>query len=84
MATPFVASREIAGNALAYNAAPIAYNAKIGSDTVGCKVDLSTFDGIIHIQLHEFLDTIIDVGNAAGEIAGAERWQASLVFVKKP
>ena len=56
----------------------------LGSDTVGCKVDLSTFDGIIHIQLHEFLDTIIDVGNAAGEIAAAERWQASLVFVKKP
>ena len=84
VATPFVATRAIAANALAYNAAPVAYNAKIGSDTVGCKVDLSTFDGIIHIQLHEFLDTLIDVGAGVGEIDARERWQASLVFVKKP
>ena len=72
------------GGVLTYAPTPASYTAKIGSDTVGCKVDLSTFDGVIHIRLQELLGAMIDVGVGVGEIDGAERWQASLVFVKKP
>ena len=72
------------GGVLTYAPTPTSYTAKIGSDTVGCKVDLSTFDGVIHIRLQELLGAMIDVGVGVGEIDGAERWQASLVFVKKP
>eukprot|EP01046_Picozoa_sp_COSAG06_P036755 COSAG06_NODE_4083_length_4593_cov_1.575211_2_plen_237_part_00 len=69
-------------------ALPIAYNTTIDKSSVGCKVDLSTFDGIIHIQLQDAPRSTIAVTpgpNApVGKTIGAqERWQASLVFVKK-
>ena len=70
-------------------ALPIAYNTTIDKSSVGCKVDLTTFDGIIHIQLQEAAGVAtIDVSPAIAAPAGrtigqAERWQATLVFVKK-
>ena len=73
----------IATNDIALAALPIAYNATIDANSVGCKVDLNSFDGTIHIQLQELLGDVIVVGNAAAEISPLERWTASLVFVKK-
>ena len=62
---------------------PAFHQETISRDSVGRKIDLRAFDGIIHVQLLTGEGATIPIGTDPGEIASTERWQATLLFVHR-
>ena len=68
-----------------YKMLPFSYTQVIGRDSVGVKVDPTVLfqQAQLRVVLTDHQFGAIAIGAAAGEIAGAEHWQASVLFVHR-
>jgi hypothetical protein len=74
-----------AGNATTYKMLPYSYTSLVDRDSVGVKVDPTVLfqQGQLRVVLTDHQFGAIAIGAGAGQVAGAEHWQASVLFVHR-
>ena len=81
----WVAYHDATANADEYKLLPFTYTQMIERDSVGVKVDPTVLfqQAQLRVVLTDHQFGAIAIGAGAGQIAGAEHWQASVLFVHR-